>query len=129
MPLRLSIIWMERRRCLDCEEIVVGRIDKKFCCDQCRNNYNNKQNRDANNFVRNLNGILRRNRRILQRLAANNKAKVSKHKLDSLGFNFGYFTNTYQAISGQTYYFCYEYGYLEIDSHNYMIVLKERYVQ
>ena len=31
--------------CLECGEKIIGRSDKKFCNDACRNSYNNKQNK------------------------------------------------------------------------------------
>jgi len=53
------------RRCLDCQEPLKGRADKKFCNDLCRNNYNNRLKSESNNLVRRINGILRKNRNIL----------------------------------------------------------------
>ena len=41
------------KTCLECGEPILGRSDKKFCSDLCRNAYNNKANSDSNNFVRN----------------------------------------------------------------------------
>jgi hypothetical protein len=34
--------------------------DKKFCSDGCRNAYNNKINKDSNNYMRNTNNKLRK---------------------------------------------------------------------
>jgi hypothetical protein len=80
---------METKKCLECEEIIKGRIDKKFCSDLCRNSYNNKLNSDNNNYVRNVNNILRKNRRILETiLKAEEKATIQKQKLTDKGFNF-----------------------------------------
>jgi hypothetical protein len=39
---------------------IVGREDKKFCSDGCRNAYNNKINKDSNNYMRNTNNKLRK---------------------------------------------------------------------
>ena len=108
--------------CLDCEKPLMGRVDKKFCNDICRNNYNNHQNRDANNLVRNVNGILRKNRRIIEKLVPEEKRKVKKTTLDVAGFNFQYFTNTYTTKTRQTYYFCYDFGYLPLESDFYLLV-------
>jgi len=33
----------ENKTCLACGKILKGRVDKKFCDDYCRNNYNNLQ--------------------------------------------------------------------------------------
>ncbi len=113
---------MAENLCLDCQNPLMGRVDKKFCNDICRNNYNNLQNRVSNNLVRNVNGILRRNRRVLQKLVPEDKRKVKKSTLDIEGFNFQYFTNTYKTKTGQTYFFCYDYGYLPLDKDFFLLV-------
>jgi hypothetical protein len=114
------------RNCTECGEAILGRVDKKFCSDQCRNNYNNRLNSDANNLVRNTNKILRRNRRILEELNPNGKAKVPREKLSLKGFNFSYYTSTYTTKTGNVYYFCYEYGYLLLEADYLALVKNER---
>ncbi len=116
----------ETRKCLSCGADVKGRADKKFCDDQCRNTYNNSQNSDANNYVRNVNNILRRNRRILEELNTDSsgKTKVSKAKLLQKGFSFDYITGVLHTKAGRTYYFCYEHGYLPIENDWYMLVIR-----
>jgi predicted nucleic acid-binding Zn ribbon protein len=115
------------KQCLDCSEPIKGRADKKFCSDQCRNNFNNQLNSDRNNFMRSINNILRRNRRILCELNPEDKVRVHKDKLMQRGFNFRYFTNTYTTQKGATYYFCYEQGYLPLENEFYALVLKKEY--
>ncbi len=115
-----------QKTCLDCGEPIVGRTDKKFCSDQCRNNYNNKLNSDSSATVRQVNGILKKNRRILSELVPADKVTVHKEKLSNLGFNFNYFTNLYITQKGSTYRFIYEYGYLPLDNDFYMLVLREK---
>lgn len=117
-----------KRDCLECGEQFEGRIDKKFCCDQCRNTFNNRQNKDANNYCRNVNRILRNNRKILEDFINEKKYKTSKTKLLNAGFNFDYLTNIYQTKTGKTYFFCYDYGYLEIENDLVSIVEKKEYV-
>ena len=68
-------------KCSECETELMGRIDKKFCNDQCRNIYNNRENRDSNEYVRKVNTILRKNRRILEKLNPNEKSKTTKEEL------------------------------------------------
>jgi len=116
-----------KRNCLDCNEEILGRSDKKFCSDQCRNNYNNRQKADSTNYVRNVNGILRKNRRILEEFNPNGKMKIHKDKLSSKGFDFGYFTSIYKTKTDNIYYFCYEQGYLPIDNGFYALVKKREY--
>jgi len=117
---------MEKRKCLECKESLVGRSDKKFCSDQCRNLYNNRQNCDSTNLVRNVNNILRKNRRILQELNPKDKAKCHKDKMLEKGFNFTYFTSIYTTQKGATYFFCYEYGYLQLEDNFYFLVINNR---
>ena len=69
------------RNCLECGSKILGRIDKKFCNDSCRNTYNNKLNKDRRNLVRNTNNRLRKNYRILEELNPDQKTKVSRGKL------------------------------------------------
>ncbi|WP_232335627.1 hypothetical protein [Mucilaginibacter arboris] len=124
---RYALIFMPttERQCLDCGETIHGRADKKFCNDQCRSNFNNQLNSDSHNLVRNINNILRRNRRILQQLNPTGKTKTSRKKLDTLGFNFNYFTGIYQTKAGNTYNFCYDYGYLILSEEEILIVKRE----
>jgi predicted nucleic acid-binding Zn ribbon protein len=116
------------KKCPECGDEILGRADKKFCSDQCRNTFNNRQKQDANNFIRNVNNILRKNRRILAGLNPNGKAKASRNKLVEKGFNFDYFTNSYTTKTGKTYYYCYEFGYLPIEDDYYFLVMKQDYV-
>jgi predicted nucleic acid-binding Zn ribbon protein len=111
------------RRCLDCGDVIHGRTDKKFCSDQCRNNYNNRLNRDSNNFVRNVHGLLRKNRRILSDLYNEGKTKVHKDALFALGYNFNFFTHIIETSDGQKFQYCFEYGYVE--TGNDFIELKQ----
>jgi|ADGO01.1.fsa_nt_gi hypothetical protein len=114
------------RICLACHRVISGRADKKFCNSSCRNTYNNRINRDASPLVRTINNALRKNRRILQEtLAGRTKpCMISKDKLQGKGFRFRYFTHTYTNLKGETYHFCYDYGYrsLEDDSSKVLIV-------
>ena len=116
------------KKCPECGEEILGRADKKFCSDQCRNTFNNRQKQDANNYIRNVNNILRKNRRILADLNPNGKSKASRNKLVEKGFNFDYYTNSYTTKTGKTYYYCYEFGYLSIEDDYYFLVMKQDYV-
>ncbi len=56
---------MNEKKCLECGEPLMGKVDKKFCSDACRNAYNNKLNSDSTALMRNINYILRRGRLVL----------------------------------------------------------------
>ena len=108
--------------CLECGEKIVGRTDKKFCSDYCRNAYNNNLNKDSKNLVRNVNNQLRKNYRILEELNPDGKVKMSKSKLSARGFNFDYFTSIYTTKTGNIYYFVYDQGYLPLEGDFYALV-------
>ncbi|MEK6152418.1 hypothetical protein WIW50_04130 [Flavobacteriaceae bacterium 3-367] len=115
-----------QKTCLECNEVIVGRVDKKFCSDYCRNSYNNKINKDSKNLIRNINNRLRKNYRILDSFPLKeNKTKTTKNRLLDKGFDFEYFTHLYTTQKGTVYYFLYDLGYLPLDNDYYMIVKRE----
>ena len=113
------------KTCLECGEKIVGREDKKFCSDGCRNSYNNKMNKDHTNLMRNINNRLRKNYRILAELNPEGKTKTTRNKLLSKGFDFEFMTSIYKTKTGNTYYFVYDYGYMELENEQYILVKKE----
>jgi hypothetical protein len=112
------------RLCLDCDEPVKGRADKKFCDDLCRSSYNNKLKATDNNVVRSINQILKKNRSILKANNPTGKTKVKHEILVSQGYNFGFHTHTYINKTAMTYFFCYEYGYLNLVNGEVLLVKK-----
>lgn len=108
--------------CLECGQKIVGRSDKKFCDDACRNTFNNKRNVSDKNLIRNTNNHLKKNYRILEFLNTKEKTKVSRNQLENLGFNFNLFTTVYITKTGNQYYYCYNQGYLKIDTDWYLLV-------
>jgi hypothetical protein len=116
---------MSKPTCLECGESFVGRADKKFCSDYCRNAYNNKINKDSKNLIRNTNNKLRKNWRILEELNPNKKGTVSKNQLDTKGFDFSLFTSVYTTKTNDVYYFCYNQGYRILENDKYMLVKKD----
>jgi predicted nucleic acid-binding Zn ribbon protein len=101
------------RVCLDCGAKLLGRSDKKFCSDQCRNNYNNRLNRDQNNYVRNVHAQLRRNRRILSDLLDDGHHRIHRDALIAQGYNFTFFTHLVETKDGLRWSYCFEYGFRE----------------
>ena len=114
------------RKCLECGEIVHGRADKKFCSDQCRNAYNNKlKSSTGKAFIRKVNGILMRNRNILERLNPEGKTSIHRSKLQQKGFREEYVTHMYTTRAGRVYYFCYDQGYSPVGNDFYVLVRRE----
>ena len=119
----------ETKACLACGEALKGRVDKKFCNDYCRNNYNNQQKAKGSHsaYVRNINNTLMKNRRILESILPDGEetAKANKDKLQRLGFHFKYLTHTYTTKTGKTYFYNYDYGYLLLDNDWLLIVRRK----
>ena len=80
---------MEERKCLYCGEPLIGRVDKKFCCDSCRNSYNYEKTHKQVNVIRKINGILARNHNILTELNPNGKGFATRQQLNEKGFDCG----------------------------------------
>jgi len=117
----------ETKICLSCNRGLHGRTDKKFCNDYCRNTHHNLLNSDGNNYIRNTNRILRKNRRILESLLqpAKQITKISKQALQNTGFSFQYFTNRYINKKGTQFHFCYDYGYRLLEEEQVVVVKKK----
>ncbi len=114
------------KNCLECGNRIIGRADKKFCNDSCRNSYNNKFNKDSKNLVRTINNRLRKNYRILEALNPDDKIKITKARLVSADFDFTHFTSIYTTKEGAIYYFVYDQGYLPIDGGEYYALVKRK---
>lgn len=108
--------------CLDCGKTVIGRADKKFCDDQCRSNFNNREKTRLSEPIKKINAILLKNKRILDELNTEGKTKVAKLKLEKAGFNFNYFTHKHITQNGNSYTFCYDQGYLPLENQFYLLV-------
>ncbi|MGB7527672.1 hypothetical protein [Sphingobacterium cellulitidis] len=117
---------MDHRNCKECEQPIKGRTDKRFCNDNCRNAFNNRENSKEYNILKKINTQLRKNRKILSNLLAEEKMiKISKNKLLGEGFSMVYHTHRILTTKGQQYIFCYEYGYLEI-GQDYILIVKSK---
>jgi hypothetical protein len=117
----------ELTKCLTCGAEVKGRADKKFCNDYCRNEYNNSLKSSSTNLVRNINNALSKNRRILETFIASGSetGKTNQEKLLAKGFQFKYITHTYTNKKGDTYYFCYDLGYLPTGDDWFLVVKRK----
>ena len=118
---------LSNKTCRQCGHKLHGRSDKKFCNDYCRNAFNNELKATKNTLVRNINNTLGKNRRIMESLLPNTEQtiKSTRENLIRLGFQFGYFTHFYRTKTGNTYYYCYDYGYLPLENDKFLIVKKK----
>lgn len=118
-----------KKKCLECQDEFIGRVDAKFCSGSCRSSFHNKTRAEGREEIKRVNAILRKNRSIL---ADNNKsgtARVRRSLLLAEGFNFNYLTNIYVTSKGKIYKYCYDHGYLESEEEYLTLVIKKDYVR
>jgi len=116
----------QERFCLQCGHLLSGRVDQKYCNDNCRNLAGRlKRRKEKWNeplFISQVNNILKRNYQIIERLLLHEKPrKVSRSFLLEFGFDFRYHTSTLVTKNG-TYYFCYCYGWRELEDGKFLLV-------
>ena len=108
------------KKCPECGSRYHGRSDKKFCSDYCRSTFNNRNKPESLEYVKRVNKILRRNRKILDELNESGTKRAVLSHLQLRGFNFNYFTSMLVNSQGETFYYCYD--------HAYSIIGKELFV-
>lgn len=112
----------DRRLCPACGRIVSGRANKKYCDDNCRNNYYYKTYSEQLHYVRSINEVLLRNRMILKELNQCRRIVVSKQSLVEKNFDFNHFTGVWKSKKGKVYYVVYEESYALNDNETVDIV-------
>lgn len=100
---------MSRQVCKECGKLLSGRIDKKFCNDNCRSSYANRKYREQNKEINRINKILKRNHSILSSILSGGASECFTRDLFIKGFSFDYFTsiNTTEQIE----IYCYDISY------------------
>ena len=119
------------RHCQQCNVPMSGRVDKKYCSDQCRATAGNRRKEvdKGEQLIRDINNKLRHNRFVLKQASPEGKTTLRKEVLQQAGFDFGYFTHVYRTKSGNTYLFCYDYGYLHLEDEKILVVNWQPYMQ
>ncbi len=117
----------QKKICQYCDKSILGRADKKFCDDYCRNSFNNNLKSTSGNYIRNIQNSLKRNRNILENILNDGveTVKIPKEKLYGQGFQFKYHTHTYINKKGSIYYYCFDYGFLELENQ-WLLVVRQR---
>ena len=114
---------MEEKRCCPvCGDPIIGRIDKRFCSDQCRNTFNKRKYINKSEMVKKINRTLKKNHTILEKLNKAGKTKIAQSKLLNEGFDFHYFTSIYKTQKGAEYHLVYDQGYLELSEDLFLLI-------
>jgi hypothetical protein len=95
-PIDYTMKKEEKRCCQMCNENLVGRIDKKFCDDQCRVMFHNRVRNERVPDLKTISAALRKNRLILEdfrKTQTRTQRKIQRTDLIQKGYNFTYFTH------------------------------------
>jgi len=106
---------MGEKLCPECSFMILGRTNKVFCSDKCRNTYNNKLKKKTRVVVNEINNILLKNRRILENFYNEGSFNINRQQLIKRGFHFEYFTHISINKSNKQIYLCDEYAYVLLD--------------
>lgn len=105
---------MAERTCLNCNEAIEGRTDRKFCSAYCKSNFHYERNKEKESTLfKNIDSQLKLNRRLLRNFNKAGKSTVRKEKILAAGFNPKYFTHYWKNNKGDVYLFCYDYGFFK----------------
>lgn len=102
------------KKCLSCEQELVGRKDKKYCDQHCKSAHQYKlAQHQAPKFYNKVDNQLKLNRKILKEFNKAGKAVVRAEVLTEKGFNANFFTHYWKNQKADVYLFVYEYGFLK----------------
>ncbi|MBO8485520.1 MAG: hypothetical protein IAB78_03745 [Bacteroidetes bacterium] len=98
--------------CLECgDEIHYGRTDRKFCCESCKNRYNNRKARDGRATRLKVMNALNKNHDILERMLKLGLASMDLLELKHLGFDPDYVTS-YRKSRRHDEFCCFDIRYV-----------------
>lgn len=98
--------------CLECgHKIKYGRADKKFCCDSCRNRYNNAQIKAGRAYKRRVMKAISENYEILDHLVKAGVTSVDLFELVNLGFTLDAVTS-HRKVKCHDEYACFDIKYI-----------------
>ncbi|MBK9271831.1 MAG: hypothetical protein IPM48_09540 [Saprospiraceae bacterium] len=114
-----------QKKCIVCGSPLVGRRDKRFCTDSCRSIHHQQSKKEVPPLIKKINQILKANRDIMVELNPDGKRTISRDSLLRKGFDFRYSTHLIQTKTGNTYYFCYDQGYVLFEDGKILLVKQE----
>jgi hypothetical protein len=111
--------------CFQCQTIIKGRSDKKFCSATCKNAFYNAQKKDTLEVTVEIDGYLHRNRTILKQIMGTSKKEIlDRLVLVRAGFHFDYMTHFYINKENKMYHFVYDYGWMAFSDQKVLIIKK-----
>ncbi len=115
------------RNCLECNKVLHGRSDKKFCSVACKNAHNSQLRRDTRDAVQETDKYLHRNREILVQLVGDGiKVMLDRPTLTRAGFRWEFMTGIYFNKEGKMYRIVYDYAWMDFSDQQVMVVRKKK---
>jgi len=117
-------------KCKECGENLAGRLGQKFCSVYCKSSfhYKNYKLNQPSTYVK-IDNQLKCNRRILKSYNISGQSQIKTKILIEEGFDFNYFTHIWTAKNGNLYYFCYEFGFRNLNDGKYMLIMWQDYMK
>ena len=116
---------MNEIKCPVCNTLVIGRRDKKYCSINCKSIAQYEKRIDENKFYFQVDTQLKINRKILKKYNKIGKTAIRKEVLHNEGFDPNYFTHFRKTTENSVYFYCYDFGFLNINDNNknkYLII-------
>jgi hypothetical protein len=111
------------RKCPVCHTEVVGRSDKVYCSPACKSSQQYEERLEQEAFFFEVDRQLKKNRRILRKYNQVGMTTLRQEVLLAEGFNPRFFTHYWKNGKGKVYFFCYEFGFLNLQEQG-----KEKFV-
>ncbi len=115
---------MKNHNCINCGNKLLGRLDKKYCSSNCKNQYNYNRRKNTKFETRGIDSILHRNREILDTIMGPKRFKmeISKTELSLMGFQYKYITGIHTNSKGKLYHIVYNFAWMEFTEQKVLIV-------
>ena len=112
--------------CKICKKEIKGRTDKLFCSVACKSYYHHSLRAATKIATSDIDKILHRNRSILLELMGKhkNQMKIPRILLVQKKFSFKYHTHSHLNTALKTYYFVYDFAWMEFSDDELLIVRK-----
>lgn len=114
---------MGTKLCKNCGSTFQGRMNKKFCSSNCKNEHHNSAYREKNQVLARLDKILHKNRAVLRDMYhVHRSSPINIEVLKARGFNPAYHTHIFTSPAGGKFTMIYDVGYKLLFDNQIQIV-------
>ena len=119
---------MNEKKCKTCSKRLSGKNYKLFCSVKCKNYYHVNLRKVTDGHVKELDTILHRNRSILLEVLGKRKVQITVERvfLEKKKFTFKYYTHLHVNSKGKTYYYVYDFAWMEFSNDEILIIRKKK---